>query len=310
MNICKSAIITFIILASGLVSCSGFTDKHPNYRSMKTETRTTTDSAGKTTVKKITTIVDDEGTHVYEEITEAGGQSVKSQALTKRSPLGVVAGEINPNPCGTSSDSHFKVITNKKENPKINNNNVHSKGNQNGSNTLITKKEARAPESQIIPKPIQNGETGDELSDYKACGKAVFKLLNDFRATNNLQKVEWSDVIYDEITGHTINMAKTSTLSHDDFELRTANLKRIFKKSNLNVEKSAENVAYFSDSSIKTTEKRAKKFMKNWEKSPGHKANMVLEDAHYAAIDCRHTANGSAWYATMLLTQFQKSLLI
>jgi uncharacterized protein YkwD len=171
------------------------------------------------------------------------------------------------------------------------------------------------------PKEGQNGtqpivQMNQKPSVFKApegvpltCGKAVLSAVNAFRQKNGHKKVDWSDVMYANIINHTESMTKTATISHNGFDARITKINKDLSPSQVKIIKPAENVAMtggFTDFQPEL----ADKIVSMWIKSPGHNANMQLQNANYAAVDCQYSSKSRAWYATLFIAEVGKAILI
>ncbi len=101
--------------------------------------------------------------------------------------------------------------------------------------------------------------------EYAGIEDRVLTLVNDYRATLGLGRLESNDVIRRVARTHSGNMADgTTAFGHDGFEGRVVEIQK-----SITISAAAENVAYNSGYSDP-----AQTAFNGWINSPGHKANI------------------------------------
>lgn len=171
---------------------------------------------------------------------------------------------------------------------------------------VIQTKKEHGPAKEIKQEKNDSLDSGKTASE---CGRAVFEAVNNFRAKHGKNKVDWSDEIYKSIENHTKDMAKTGRLSHDGFEYRFTEINKDFVPLKIRIVKPAENVAMIGGSA-EYQPKIVSDIIEMWRQSSGHNANMQLQNASYAAADCRYSTAKKSWYATLLIAEVVKSFII
>lgn len=129
---------------------------------------------------------------------------------------------------------------------------------------------------------IENLETSTEISS-KTIETTILSLINDYRSSNGLSKINQLNIIKSQTHNHTNYMVSKSVVSHDNFYQR-----KDFLTANANATKVAENVAYGYST--------AKSVVDAWLKSDGHKKN-IEGDYNYFEVSAEKDANGK-WYYT------------
>ena len=136
-----------------------------------------------------------------------------------------------------------------------------------------------------------NGNTSNTTSpqaNFPNMAKAIFTLLNQYRAQNKLSQLTWSDDAAARALTQSQYMVAKGVLSHDNFSVRAKG----FSYAN-------ENVAYFQVSSI-TDSDGASKFMEMWKNSAGHDANMKATQPTMCGVAVYKDVTSNKYYATML----------
>jgi len=113
--------------------------------------------------------------------------------------------------------------------------------------------------------------------------------INEYRKSHGLPKLAMDNRIVKEAKNHSIDMAnQTMPFGHKYFKSRIDRLHGEIKNSNAG----AENVAY--------NYKDAQDVVKNWLRSPGHKANI---DGHYnlTGIGIARDRKGKIYYTQIFL---------
>lgn len=129
---------------------------------------------------------------------------------------------------------------------------------------------------------IENLEISSKVSS-KTIEITILDLINDYRVSNGLSKINQLNIIKSQTHSHTNYMVSKNVVSHDNFYQR-----KNFLAANANAIKVGENVAYGY-----TT---AKSVVKAWLKSDGHRKN-IEGDYNYFEVSAEKDTNGK-WYYT------------
>jgi uncharacterized protein YkwD len=160
--------------------------------------------------------------------------------------------------------------------------------------SFLKKMQTKFANMKSKPKD-KNVKTKDDLKNQDPwelrVSKESFKLLNKFRKSNSLKKLEWDDSVYKVSKNHSLAMASKKKISHDGFDARTDKLGKEFF-----VYKSAENVGYFMNPNEVSELEVAQKLLTGWINSSGHRRNMLLPDISHGAVSVVRLLRGGAYY--------------
>lgn len=143
---------------------------------------------------------------------------------------------------------------------------------------------ASCSNSEELVTPSSNSEKS-EISNLstKSIENDILNLINDYRNSNGLPKINPLSLIKTQTHEHTNYMVSNSSVSHDNFHKRKSYL-----QANANAVIVGENVAYGYTS--------AKSVVNAWIKSDGHRKN-IEGDFNYFEISAEKDSNGK-WYYT------------
>ena len=115
--------------------------------------------------------------------------------------------------------------------------------------------------------------------------KEVIELVNEYRVSKGLNKLEYGTIAYEFAKEHTEYMISEGAISHDNFDIRSSDLS---VKANANFV--SENVGRnFSNASA---------VVEAWKNSPAHKK--VMEgDFTYTAVSAEADANGLLYFTEL-----------
>jgi len=180
---------------------------------------------------------------------------------------------------------------------------------------VVIPKQTKSPQIAMKKQPdsfkdMKNAKLNSgDLNVNMKCGLAVLQAVNNFRAENGKTTVNWSNEIATRVAEHTKNMANSGKLSHDGFSERVQQINADFIPLKMRIIKPAENVAMVGRQ-IEFGPELVSQIIEIWRKSPGHNANMQLQNTSYAAADCRYSQLKKCWYATLLIAEVTKSLIL
>ena len=116
----------------------------------------------------------------------------------------------------------------------------------------------------------------------------LVQLINDYRQSLGLNKLEVINHISYKSEGHNVYMIDKQSISHDYFQERATNLIQL-----LGAEKVAENVAY----NYNTPESA----FAAWKNSPGHRANIEGDYTHLGISVTIDSETGKKYYTNMFI---------
>jgi len=116
----------------------------------------------------------------------------------------------------------------------------------------------------------------------------LVQLINDYRQSLGLNKLEVINHISYKSEGHNVYMIDKQAISHDYFQERATNLIQL-----LGAEKVAENVAY----NYNTPESA----FAAWKNSPGHRANIEGDYTHLGISVTIDSETGKKYYTNMFI---------
>lgn len=139
---------------------------------------------------------------------------------------------------------------------------------------------------EIVPEPNAKTEAVSskaESTPKKSIEKDILNLINDYRTSNGLSKLNELSIITSQTSSHTEYMISKNRASHDNFYQR-----RDYLVKNAKANRVGENVAYGYTN--------AKSVVKAWLKSEGHRKNIEGDFNHFD-ITAKQNKNGK-WYYT------------
>lgn len=127
-----------------------------------------------------------------------------------------------------------------------------------------------------VPSISEDTEAAKTAVFSEAFRQRVFELTNDFRVSEGLPPLKINTVLTKNASAYSESMLKINRLSHTD--VRGCDLRCRFKRDGFTATAWGENLAYYSFEDEPTVEEVAQFFMREWQKSAGHKANLVLTE--------------------------------
>jgi len=110
-------------------------------------------------------------------------------------------------------------------------------------------------------------------------------LINNYRTSNGLHKLQLSNSAYKYANQHTSYMIDLGEINHDNFSQRAADL-----STETNAILVAENVAKDYEGAVET--------FNAWIKSDGHKLNIISDYTH-TGVSVKKNNNGDYYYTQM-----------
>lgn len=120
---------------------------------------------------------------------------------------------------------------------------------------------------------------------YNSTELETMALINDYRASIGLNKLEVINHISYKSEEHDEYMITNNVVNHDDFVARSENIMKVLGAKNV-----AENIAYNYNSPQAAVDA--------WLKSPGHKANIEGNFTHFG-LSIRVSAEGKKYYTNI-----------
>jgi uncharacterized protein YkwD len=124
--------------------------------------------------------------------------------------------------------------------------------------------------------------------DYTAEETDLATRLNDYRASQGLNRLEIVNHISFKSFEHNEYMIENNVVSHDHFELRADNIKHV-----LGAVRVGENVAYNFSTPASA--------LNAWLNSPGHKANIEGDYTHFGVSITINPANGRRYFTNIFM---------
>lgn len=122
--------------------------------------------------------------------------------------------------------------------------------------------------------------------DYNSTEIETMKLINDYRESVGLNKLEIINHISGKSEEHDFFMIKTTVVSHEGFTERCANIIKVLGASTV-----GENIAYNFTS--------PEAVVAAWLKSPTHKANIVGNYTHFGLAIKVDAATGKNYFTNI-----------
>jgi uncharacterized protein YkwD len=136
--------------------------------------------------------------------------------------------------------------------------------------------------ARYVPRPT---------TDIEAMERRVHELVNEYRRSQRLDPLKYSDVVADECREHSAAMARQNAeLSHKGLDRR---LKEIGKR--IVFRRAAENVAV-----NKGYAHPAAQAVQGWLKSPGHHANLI-DNFNMTGVGIARSADGTYYFTQIYL---------
>ncbi len=129
-----------------------------------------------------------------------------------------------------------------------------------------------------------DGNTGTPSQNVEA---DILQLINNYRVSKSLTKLEVSKIIKTQTDDHTNYMISKGQISHDGFNKRSDYL-----KENDNSKRMAENVAFGYAT--------AKAVVDGWISSDGHRKNMEGDYTHFN-VTAKQDNNGTWFYTNIFI---------
>ncbi|MGV9002853.1 CAP domain-containing protein [Flavobacterium sp.] len=124
--------------------------------------------------------------------------------------------------------------------------------------------------------------------NYNDTEMRLVQLINDYRQSLGLNKLEVINHISYKSEGHNEYMIEKQAMSHDYFQERSTNLIQV-----LGAERVAENVAYNYNT--------AESAFAAWKNSPGHRANIEGDFTHFGISVTIDSETGRKFYTNMFI---------
>ena len=134
-------------------------------------------------------------------------------------------------------------------------------------------------------EPLQDETIIMEAQNNIILEQEVLNVVNDYRVSLGLNKLEFSEIAYKYANKHTDYMIAKGGLSHDNFSARASSI-----NSEISVKMVAENVAKEYDTAMEAFE--------GWYKSTNHKKTMEGEFTH-TAVSVKKNAQGDFYYTQL-----------
>ncbi|MES2811347.1 MAG: CAP domain-containing protein [Bacteroidota bacterium] len=147
--------------------------------------------------------------------------------------------------------------------------------------SIISCSKEDVSETQVdkVPANVTYNYLADEIE--------VLDLINDYRQSIELNKLDKIDYVSAKSEEHTNYMVTTGTMNHDFFEERYDCIMATLKAKNV-----SENLA--------CNYTTAQNVLKAWLNSPGHKANIEGDFTHFG-ISIRANAEGEKYYTNIFV---------
>jgi uncharacterized protein YkwD len=124
--------------------------------------------------------------------------------------------------------------------------------------------------------------------NYNDTELRLVQLINDYRQSLGLNRLEVINHISYKSEGHNEYMIEKQAISHDYFQERTTNLIQV-----LGAERVSENVAYNYNT--------AESAFAAWKNSPGHRANIEGDFTHFGVSVTIDSETGRKFYTNMFI---------
>ena len=147
-----------------------------------------------------------------------------------------------------------------------------------------------APVEEEPSTPSSEPEPEAAIPTLNDLEQRTHDLVNDYRETQGLSRLEWSPVVAGISLSHSTDMANGAPFSHDGFEERADAI-----SSRIEIRAVGENLATnfgFSDP-VQTA-------VDGWIQSPGHHANMVGDYTH-SGVGVAQSSDGSFFITQMFI---------
>jgi len=125
----------------------------------------------------------------------------------------------------------------------------------------------------VKPVAVATVPATADVSFTNAFTERVFALTNEFRITQGLAPLKMSVALTKNATTYSASMLKNKRLNHTD--ILGCDLNCRFLRDGFTAQSWGENLAHYSFENKPTVEEVAQFFMREWQKSAGHRANLV-----------------------------------
>lgn len=123
--------------------------------------------------------------------------------------------------------------------------------------------------------------------DYSSIELEILDLVNDYRAANGFEQLDFLDAISRQAANHNLHMIEKDEVCHDDFAIRYAAL-----VNTINAKAVSENVAFGY--------RTADAVVAAWARSEGHKVNMEGDFTHFG-ISVDEDAAGKLYFTNIFV---------
>ena len=142
--------------------------------------------------------------------------------------------------------------------------------------------------------PVANNNINNSVStvnyDYSEDETVLVNIINDYRISIGLKKLELIDYVSYKSEEHDLFMIQNNEVSHAGFEERAEDIEKVLDAAMV-----SENIAY----NYETSELA----LKAWLASPGHKANIEGAFTHFGISIRVNPTNGKKYYTNIFVNK-------
>ena len=166
-----------------------------------------------------------------------------------------------------------------------------------GRAQLIQPREPASAVASKAAQPAPGAQAAGGRADTAEAARRVVALTNDFRRTQNLQPTGPAPQLASAARYFADFMARTGKFSHTADGSEPAARAKRFGYEYCTV---AENIAYVFSSQGTDTSELARRVVEGWQKSPGHRPNMLDPEVTETAVASAHSGGTDYYYAVQL----------